>query len=270
LAGIQERDLYVHAHPLSEPAEHARTLRTNLLFLSAERQLKTLLVTSPLPEEGKTTIAIQTSIALAAAGGRTILVEADMRRPRLAETLSLQGDIGLSSFLADRETKATDIIQNSAIPNLDVIVCGLIPPNPAELLNSLRLNQLIVKLQEKYDMIIMDSPPINAVSDALIMASRVDGVLLVAKSKQTTAEALKSAYRALHDVDAPVIGTVLNDLHRGYFGYYRKGYYRKGYYRTGGYHRQEAVEAVEAARENELAEVDGGSDSSGNSNQKAG
>ncbi|HIA02637.1 MAG TPA: polysaccharide biosynthesis tyrosine autokinase [Myxococcales bacterium] len=267
LEGIQERDLYVHAHPLSEPAEHARTLRTNLLFLSAERQLKTLLVTSPLPEEGKTTIAIQTCIALASAGGRTILVEADMRRPRLAETLSLKANIGLSTFLANRETEIQDIIQASAIPNLDVIPCGLIPPNPAELLNSLRLNQLIVKLQEKYDMIIVDSPPINAVSDALVMASRVDGVLLVAKAKQTTSEAVKSAYRALHDVDAPVIGTVLNDLQKGYFGYYRKGYYRKGYYRKGGYHRQETLDAVEAAREKELASVDDGSDSS---NQKAG
>ena len=232
LEGIRTRDLFVYHNSLSEPAEQARTLRTNLLFLSAERQLKTLLVTSALPEEGKTTIAIQTSITLAAAGGRTVLIEADMRRPRLAATLEVRDDTGLSSYLANRDTEVADVVQQTAVPNLDVIVCGLIPPNPAELLNSLRLNQLIAKLHEQYAIVVIDSPPVNAVSDALVMASRVDGVLLVAKSKRTTREALSTAYRSLLNVDAPVIGTVLNDLRRAAFGYYRRGkYYRKGYYR---------------------------------------
>jgi succinoglycan biosynthesis transport protein ExoP len=232
IEAIRERDLYVHHHALSEPAEQARTLRTNLLFLSAERKLKTMLITSAMPEEGKTTIAIQTSITLASAGGRVILIEADMRRPRIAPTLSVSEERGLSTFLASRDVDVRDIIQRTEIPNLDVIVCGLIPPNPAELLNSLRLNQLIARLHEQYDMVVIDSPPVNAVSDALVMASRVDGVLLVAKSKRTTAEALRTAYQSLLNIDAPVVGTVLNDVHRGAFGYYRKGkYYRRGYYK---------------------------------------
>ncbi len=232
LENTRRRDLFVFENSLSEAAEQARTLRTNLLFLSAERKLKTLVVTSALPQEGKTTISIQVGITLAAAGGRTVLVEADMRRPRLATTLGVSNERGLSLFLADRDADISQVIQESAVPNLDVIVCGLIPPNPAELLNSLRLNQLIIKLAEQYDMIIIDSPPVNAVSDALVMASRVDGVLLVAKSKRTTSEALRTAYRSLSNVDAPIIGTVLNDMQRGSFGYYYRGrYYRKGYYR---------------------------------------
>ena len=235
LAVRRQRDLYVFDHPLSEPAEMARTLRTNILFLSAERKLKTLLVTSALPEEGKTTIAIQASIALAAAGSRTILIEADMRRPRLARTLEVAENVGLSTFLANRDADVQDVIQKTRVPDLDVIVCGLIPPNPAELLNSLRLNQLIVKLHEHYDMVIFDSPPVNAVSDALVMASRVDGVLLVAKCKRTTTEALKAAYRSLLNVDAPVMGTVLNELTHGKFGYYKGRYYRGKYYRRGYY-----------------------------------
>lgn len=226
------RDLFVHDHPLSEPAEQARTLRTNLLFLSAERKLKTILVTSALPEEGKTTIAIQTSATLASAGGKVVLIEADMRRPRLAQTMGVSEDCGLSTYLANRDTEVRDIVQRSHIPNLDIIVCGLIPPNPAELLNSLRLNQLIARLHEQYDMVVFDSPPVNAVSDALVMASRIDGVLLVAKAKRTTSEALRTAFNSLMNVDAPVVGTVLNDVHRGTLGYYKKGkYYRTGYYK---------------------------------------
>ncbi|MFT5433402.1 MAG: succinoglycan biosynthesis transport protein ExoP [Myxococcota bacterium] len=248
IASIRVRDLYVHDHPLSEPAEQARTLRTNLLFLSAERKLKTILITSALPEEGKTTIAVQTGITLASAGGSTVLIEADMRRPRLAPTLGLKGDRGLSTFLANRDVDVADVVQATHIPNLDAIVCGLIPPNPAELLNSLRLNQLIARLHERYDMVIIDSPPVNAVSDALVMASRVDGVLLVAKSKRTTSEALRTAYVSLLTVDAPVIGTVLNDIHRGTFGYYRKGkYYRKGYYRRSPEELEEQARQLEAS-----------------------
>jgi capsular exopolysaccharide synthesis family protein len=232
IANLRERDLFVQDHPLSEAAEHARTLRTNLLFLSAERKLKTILVTSALPEEGKTTIAIQIGITLASAGERVVLIEADLRRPRVGTTLQVNTDIGLSTYLANRETPVQEILQETDVPNLSTIVCGLVPPNPAELLNSLRLNQLIARLHEQFDMVIIDSPPVNAVSDAMVMASRVDGVLLVAKARRTTTEAIRVAYRSLCDVDAPVIGTVLNAVQRNAFRYYRKGkYYRAGYYR---------------------------------------
>ena len=180
----------------------------------------------------RTTIAIQIGITLASAGERVVLIEADLRRPRVGTTLQVNTDIGLSTYLANRETPVQDILQETDVPNLSTIVCGLVPPNPAELLNSLRLNQLIARLHEQFDMVIIDSPPVNAVSDAMVMASRVDGVLLVAKARRTTTEAIRVAHRSLCDVDAPVIGTVLNAVQRNAFRYYRKGkYYRAGYYR---------------------------------------
>ncbi len=231
IEGARIRDLYVFHNSTSESAEQARTLRTNLLFLSAERQLKTIMITSGAPEEGKTTVVAQTGIILAATGSRTVLVEADLRRPRLAATLGVESDFGVSTFLAGRNVELNEIVQRTEVDNMDVVVCGLIPPNPAELLNSLRLNQLIAKLEEQYDMVIVDSPPVNVVSDALVMASRVDGVLIVCKSQRTTTEELRSAYRALANIEAPVLGTVLNDLSQGRIGYYRSGkYYRRGYY----------------------------------------
>jgi succinoglycan biosynthesis transport protein ExoP len=229
----RQRDLYVHFRPTSEAAEMGRTLRTNLLFVSAERKLKTLLITSPLPQEGKTTVAIQTAIALAAAGGKTLLVEADMRRPRVEDSFALEVDTGLSLYLANEKLKISDVSFETEVPNLDVIVCGPIPPNPAELLNSARLDSLIEEASEKYDSILFDSPPVNAVADALIVTSRIDGVLLVAKCGRTTTEAIRHAHEALESVNAPLVGLVLNDMREAHFGYYGSRYYKKRYYRYG-------------------------------------
>ena len=236
LAGVEQRrhrDLYVHTHPMSETAEMGRALRTNLQFLSAQRRLRRLLVTSPLPQEGKTTVAVQVSTTLASVGPRVILIEADMRRPRLAGTFKANPKIGLSNYLADPNAKLSELIQPSEVPNMDVLVCGPCPPNPAELLNSDRVEQLLLELGEIYDTVVLDSPPVNAVADALILTRNVDGVLLVAKSQQTTQEALREASQALESVEAPVLGVVVNDIREGHGGYYyRRGYYRGRYYRA--------------------------------------
>ena len=238
----RRRDLFVHYHPRSEVAEMGRALRTNLLFLSAERRLKTLAVTSPLPQEGKTTVAVQVSIALAAAGGRTVIIEADMRRPRLAETFAVGAKYGLSSYLTGQETNLDTVIQATEVPNLDTIVCGPIPSNPAELLNSGALDRLIAELGPRYDTLLFDTPPVNAVADALIMSGRMDGVLLVVKNEKTTTEALRHAYGSLESVNAPVLGLVLNDMDDANLGYYRGKYYRKGYYWKGPYASDEPEE----------------------------
>jgi len=234
----RHRDLYVYYNSSSAPAEMGRTLRTNLLFLSAERQLKSLLVTSPLPQEGKTTVAVQTSIALAMAGGRTLLVEADLRRPRLAETFGVDADKGLSLFLADPSKDLQDVVASTEVDNLDVVVCGRIPPNPAELLNSSRIDEFIAKANQEYDRVLFDSPPVNAVADAMILTNRIDGVLLVAKCGRTTTEALRHATSTLQSVAAPLVGVILNDLREAHMGYYRHSYYRKGYYSLSDEERQ--------------------------------
>ncbi len=230
LESRRHRDLYVYYNSASGPAEMGRTLRTNLLFLSAERKLKTLLVTSPLPQEGKTTVTVQTSIALAMAGGRTLLVEADLRRPRLAETFTIENDVGMSLYLADHKRKATEAISKTEVEQLDVAVCGPIPPNPAELLGTPRFDEFLQEVAGDYDTILIDSPPVNAVADALIISSRVDGVLLVAKSAKTTTEVLRQAQKSLQSIDAPLLGLVLNDMNDAQLGYYRHRYYRKNYY----------------------------------------
>ena len=234
----RHRDLFVYYNSSSAPAEMGRTLRTNLLFLSAERKLKTLLVTSPLPQEGKTTVAVQTSIALAMAGGRTLLVEADLRRPRLAETFGVDVDMGLSLFLADPNKELKDVVATTEVDNLDVVVCGRIPPNPAELLNGSRIDDFIKKASKEYDRVLFDSPPVNAVADAMILTNRVDGVLLVLKSGRTTTEALRHATNTLQSVAAPLVGVILNDLRETHMGYYRHSYYRKGYYSLSDEERQ--------------------------------
>ncbi len=234
----KSRDLYIHYFPHSEAAEMGRTLRTNLMFLSAERRLRTLMVTSPLPQDGKTTVASQICTTLAHAGQRVVIVEADMRRPRLAETFSVETDRGLSTYLSDPRATIDDVIQPSEVPGLDTIVCGPTPPNPAELLNSARLDQIIRELHERYDVVLFDTPPVNAVADAAIMTSRVDGVVLVAKCERTTSEALRHAMASLKSVGAPMLGMVLNDIRSSHFGYYRKKYYTKGYH----YYRSQPAE----------------------------
>ncbi|MFT7624905.1 MAG: succinoglycan biosynthesis transport protein ExoP, partial [Myxococcota bacterium] len=242
VAAIQRRDLFTHENPMSHQAEMARSVRTNLLFLSAERQLRSILITSALPQEGKTTVSIQIATTLAATGSKVLLIEADMRRPRIAPTLSLPSDVGLSQYLADRTRTEASIIVKSQVPGLDVIVCGPIPPNPAELLNSLRLNQLITRLRESYDIIVFDSPPTNAVSDAVVMASRVDGVLFVANSQKSRREPVRAAYNSLAAVDAPMVGTILNGVRPGGGSYY----YRGGYYYRSAYPSLESAELPEA------------------------
>ncbi len=245
----RRRDFYIFDNSMSDAAEQARTLRANLLFMSAERRLKTLLVSSALPSEGKTTISFQTALTLAAAGSKTVLIEADMRRPRLATTLNIDESVGLSTYLCG--TDETLPVHQTEVGNLSVIVCGPVPPNPTELLNSLRLNKLIAKLHESFDLVIIDSPPVNAVSDALVVASRVDGVLLVVKQLQTPSEAILSARDALSRVNAPLIGAVLNDVRRGPKGYYKKGYYYRRYY------RHEPEDALDDDRDEDLLAKNG-------------
>jgi len=119
-----------------------------------------------------------------------------------------------------------------------VVVCGRIPPNPAELLNSSRIDDFIEQACQKYDRVLFDSPPVNAVADAMILANRIDGVLLVAKSGRTTTEALRHATNTLQSVAAPLVGVILNDLRETHLGYYRHSYYRKGYYSLSDEERQ--------------------------------
>jgi capsular exopolysaccharide synthesis family protein len=223
-------DLVVHTHPKSAVAECLRAVRTNLLFMSPEKPLKTILVTSSGPQEGKTTSATSLAITMAGSGNRVLLVDADMRRPRVHRIFGHANTIGLSSLILGESTlQAT--VRTTEVPNLSVLPCGPVPPNPAELLHTTAFQKLLAEMGAQFDRVIVDSPPIGVVADAVVMSTHVDGTLLVLKAGRTSRDAARQAVRQLRDVNAAIFGAVLNDLdlQNQKYGHYAY-YYRYGYY----------------------------------------
>lgn len=220
-------ELLSNHESLSSFAEAYRALRTSLLLSSAEHAPRTIMVTSSYPAEGKTTIVANTAISLAQTDASVVVLDADMRRPRCHKILRVGNDTGLSNYLSGR-SKLDDVIQSHAIPNLHVITAGPVPPNPAELLSSNRLRELIEELSQRFDHVIIDSPPVINVSDALIVSPQVDGVVIVVKGSQTPREAVIRTKQALYDVNARVFGIVLNSIDLDADRYYYK--YKYSYY----------------------------------------
>lgn len=226
----RNRDLLSHRRPKSSAAECIRSVRTNLLFMTTDTPLKRLLVTSSSPQEGKTTVATNIAITMAQSGSRTLLVDTDMRRPRIHRAFGLVNDVGMSNLIMG-QMRTEEAIKETVIPNLFVLPCGPVPPNPAELLHTQRFHQLLTELDGKFDRVIFDSPPVAAVTDALILSDEVDGVVLVVKAGRTAREVALRTKQALDDVNARVFGVVMNDVDlekRGYGYYYY--YQRYGYY----------------------------------------
>jgi succinoglycan biosynthesis transport protein ExoP len=227
-AGPVDKDLIVHSHPKSIVAECCRTIRTNLTFMSLGKPLKTLLVTSPGPAEGKTTMAVSLAITIAQSGRRTLIVDTDLRRPRVHKVFGLSLRDGVTSLLTG-EAKIEDCVRQTQVDNLWVLPSGTIPPNPAELLQTDGFTKLVEQLKDRFDLVVLDSPPIGVVTDAAILGPQVDGVLVVVRCEQTTRDTLASAARQLKDVGAHLLGCVLNETdlsrRRTYKGYYYGGYY---------------------------------------------
>ncbi len=226
--GDNSHELVSSHDSLSAYSESYRALRTSLLLSSAEHAPRTMLITSSHPGEGKTTIVANTAISLAQTGARVIVLDADMRRPRCHKVLNTKNEVGLSTYLS-RDIPLDEVVQVAAdIPNLHVIPAGPVPPNPSELLSSVKLRILLAQLQDRYDHIVIDSPPVIHVTDALIISPQVDGVALVVKSGHTPREAVVRSKQALIDVNAKIFGVVLNhvDLEReGYYYNYKYSYY---------------------------------------------
>lgn len=223
------KELYVHSRPRSPVAESARTLRTNLAFMSADEPIRSLVVTSPGPGEGKTTVAVSLAITLAQNGLKTLLVDSDLRRPRIHRVFGTAPGGGLTSVLVgeatlDAATTAT------VVPNLSIVASGPVPPNPAELLHSGRFSEFLKDASSKYDRVVFDSPPLGPVTDAAVIAPQVTGVLLVVKARQTHRNAVRGAMRQLRDVQANILGGVFNavDLLSRRYGYGMNGYYYRG------------------------------------------
>ena len=213
---------YVSAHPRSPMAETFRTLRTNLEFSSVDKPLKTILITSPGISEGKTTVAANLAAVMAQANKRVILLEGDLRRPRVHHALGMSNQVGLSDVFRG-QMDIRDVARYSKVKDLAVITSGALPPNPAELLGSVRMVQILARLVESASVVIIDSPPF-VVTDSTVLASKVDGVLLVIQPGKTHAEAARTMLAQLNRAGAHVVGVVLNRVSRkngNYYGYYR-------------------------------------------------
>ncbi len=227
-------ELIVHERPLSGIAEAARTLRTNLMFMNPDKPYRKLLVTSAAPAEGKTTVACSIAISLAQGGQKVCIIDCDLRRPRLHRIFDRVGDTGLTNLLVGDAT-LDEVAQATKVPNLWCVPAGPIPPNPADVLHSERFRHFLDELMERFDRIVLDSPPLVAVTDSAIISTLVDGTVFVVRAFKTTRALSRQGLRALADVDAPIVGGVLNavDFNRRGYDYYQYYYYkREGYQST--------------------------------------
>jgi capsular exopolysaccharide synthesis family protein len=229
---LRERDLGVFLDPKSVAAECCRSIRTNILFMSPDRPLKTIVVTSPSPQEGKTTTAINLSVTMAEAGGRVLIVDTDMRRPRLHRSFGVPNQTGISTVIVGKAT-LEEAIKRTDVPNLDVLPCGPVPPNPSELLHTDRFAAVLADCGKLYDRIILDSPPTSAVTDPAVLGNLADGVVLVIKAGETTRDSATHARRQLVSAKVRLVGVVVNaiDFSNPAYGYdyYYRNYYRYGY-----------------------------------------
>ncbi len=230
--------------PQSQMSEAFRALRTSLLLSQADHPPQVILMTSALPREGKTTAAVNLAVTLAQLGDKTLLVDADLRKPGINRALSLVDGkhAGLSSYLAGVSSLDLITVPHPAITNLSAIPTGPIPPNPADLLSSRRLTELIAELRARYKFVVIDSPPIMAATDAVILSVLVDGVLLVVRSGETPKEAFTRTRDLLAGVKCHMLGVVLNAVDASSPDYYYS--YRYYPYSYGGYGREEDTQEV--------------------------
>ena len=227
-------ELLSYAQPKSQISEAFRALRTSLLLSQAEHPPQVILVTSALPREGKTTAAVNLAVTLAQLGDRTLLMDSDLRKPgvRRALNLTLGKDVGLSSYLAGVSSLDEATIQHPTITNLSALTTGPVPPSPADLLSSHRMREAIAELRRRFKFIVIDSPPVMAATDAVILSALTDGVLLVVRSGETPKEAFTRTRDLLAAVKCRLLGVVLNAVDSSapdYYYSYRYYPYAYGY-----------------------------------------
>jgi len=236
-APTEAPELIVHKRPLSGFAEAARAVRTNLMFMSPDDPIRRILVTSAAPTEGKTMVACSLAIALAQGGLRVCMVDCDLRRPRLHRIFDRVGDAGITNVLLG-EARLEEVAKPTVVENLWSIPAGPMPPNPADALHSERFRKIMQELGERFDRVVIDSPPLVAVTDATILSKICDGTIFVVRAFKTSKFLCRQALRSLRDVDAPLLGAVLNavDLNKHEYTY---NYYHYTYYKRQGYGRPE-------------------------------
>lgn len=225
---------FVLAELHSPSAEGFWSLRTNLTFASVDTPLRRILVTSPMPQDGRTTVASNLALVLAQGEKKTLLMDADLRHPSIQIQFGLSNEIGLTELLAHPLKDFSNFIQGVDIPGLTVITSGVLPPNPSELLTSKMVGQTLKRLNQVYDLIVIDTPAVLSVADAIALAPAMDGVILVVKPGTTKIAAVQQALEQLRAVGACVLGVVLNDVNHNSpkYGYFFKRFYAKDPYRN--------------------------------------
>jgi len=211
-------------------AEALKTLRTNVLFSSADEGTRSLVITSAGPGEGKSLVASNLAVALSQTGQRVLLIDADMRRPRVHEIFEVQQEPGLSNILTGHAAP-NQAMRKSSIPGLWLLAAGVIPPNPAELLGSKRFEEFISSLSSHFDWVVIDTPPVMVVADASIVANQSSGVVFVAAADKASRQSAQAAIEQLHASEATILGSVLNRVDIVKNPYYYSAYYRKEYAR---------------------------------------
>ena len=225
--GTNEFEFIVAKKPDSIPSEAFRALRTRIQFSHPDKDsIKTILITSSAPQEGKTTVAINLGGSFAQSNRRTLVVDCDLRKPRIHTVFNSNRFPGLIDYLFDK-TSLSEIIRETELPNLNYITSGTIPPNPAEMLESKAMKEFLKTIQDKYDVILLDSPPVIAVTDSEILASLVDASLLVVSAETTESDLLEKSVELIKRDGSSFIGTVLNNFSykSGYGSYYKYYYY---------------------------------------------
>jgi capsular exopolysaccharide synthesis family protein len=230
-AAASERGQEIQLRPRSDVAEAYRTVRTAIYFGGVDsKSPKTILVTSPAPGDGKSTLISNLAIAIAQAGRRVLLIDADTRRPMQHKMFKMAESPGLSSVLIGK-CKFADAVQKTSIDKLEILQCGPLPHNPAEILNSQAFLDLLHEVSGIYDQVLIDSPPVMPVTDARILAASCDATVLVVRAEKSTRRLAEHARDAIVGVGGSLIGVVVNDVPRGQagYGYYYYGYGRYGY-----------------------------------------
>jgi len=208
--------------PSSPVSESYRTLRMNLQFASLDKDLRTLLITSCNQGEGKSTTLANLAVTMAQIDQRVIVVDADLRRPYLHTLFDIPNDTGLTTMMLEDQALSDPPLHELSVPGLSFLATGTLPPRPSDLLGSKRMEAVIHALTERADMILFDAPPVMAAADAVVLATKVDGALLVVSAGETKRDHLREAVARLHKVSAPIVGAVLNNvpLTAGVQGYY--------------------------------------------------
>jgi capsular exopolysaccharide synthesis family protein len=220
--------LIAQTNPKSPISEAFRVLRTNIEFSSVDNPIKSLVFTSALPGEGKTTVITNLAVTFALQEKHVLLIDGDLRKPKIHRIFKVENDRGLTSFLSVKDDYRF-YLKKTDLKNLDIMPCGIIPPNPSELLSSNTMKQFIKQVTNEYDVILIDTPPIGTVTDAALLSTIVDGTILIASSGTVEIDSVVRAKELLDQVNANIIGVVMNKIDKSNAGKYYYYYYSRYY-----------------------------------------